>query len=128
MVAQYSEDAGAAARARELRAACLDLARRDGEAYRAYLEASDEEKPARLLAAADPGLEIAETAAEVAELAGRFTTSGRRSTVGDAWTGVTLAAAAAEAAARLTAMDAPGDPRADRAMATAERARAVSGD
>lgn len=126
MVARFSEDPTAAERARELRARALDLARRDGEAYAAYMAASDEERPGALLAAAEPVLAIAQTAAEVAEIAARFSESGRRSTVGDARTGATLAAAAAEAAARLTAMDAPGDDRAERARAAAERARALS--
>src|SRR5437763_6073159 len=73
MVALYSEDPGAAARAHELRGQALELARRDGEAYAAYLSASADEKPALLLAAADPVLGIAETAAHVAEIAARFT-------------------------------------------------------
>jgi formiminotetrahydrofolate cyclodeaminase len=126
MVARYSEDPDAAARSRELRGRALALAVRDGEAYAAYMAASADDKPAMLLAAADAVLAIAETAAEVAEIAARFTTSGRRSTVGDAHTGATLAAAAAAAAARLTEMDAPGDERAERARAAAERAGAVS--
>src|SRR5690349_20390869 len=128
MVALYSEAPDAAARARELRAEALELARRDGEAYAAYMAASAEEKPAMLLAAADTVLAIAESAAEVAEIAARFITSGRRSTVRDAHTGVTLAAAAAAAAARLTEMDAPDDERAERARAAAERARTAISD
>src|SRR4051794_34327958 len=126
MAGRYGEDPGAAARARELRDSALELARRDGEAYAAYLAASAEDKPAALLAAAEAVLAIAEAAGEVAEIAAGLAERGRGSVMGDALTGVTLAAGAAEAAARLVAMDAPGDPRAERAHAAAERARALS--
>jgi methenyltetrahydrofolate cyclohydrolase len=126
MAARFAEDADAAARAGELRAQALELARRDGEAYAAYMAASADEKPAALFAAAEPVLAIAEAAAEVAEIAARLAKQGRKSVVGDALTGATLAVAAAEAAARLAEMDAPGDERAERAQAAAERARSVS--
>jgi formiminotetrahydrofolate cyclodeaminase len=107
MAASFAEDADAAGRARELRAELLMLAERDGEAYGAAMAARREggDAAAAMAAAAEPPLQIAEVAAEVAELAATMAVTGKSSLVGDALTGALLAEAAARAAARLAEMD-----------------------
>lgn len=110
-------------RARELRAQALDLAERELTAYVPVLEAArlpkdDPARPERLgqalSDAADSPLEIARTAAEVAELARELRDTGNRTLEGDANTAAQLAAAATRAAARLVEINlkaSPDDPR-----------------
>jgi methenyltetrahydrofolate cyclohydrolase len=111
MAAGFADDAGAASRARELRARLLPLAERDGEAYGAALAArrrrprDDAAVAAAMAAAAEPPLEIAEAGAEIAELAAALAVTGKSSLAGDAMTGALLAEAAARAAAQLAEMD-----------------------
>jgi formiminotetrahydrofolate cyclodeaminase len=137
MAAAFAEDAGTAARARELRTAALELAERDGGAYGDALAAM-RQRPrdeaaiaAAMAAAAEPPLLIAEAAAEVAERAAALAVTGKASLSGDAMTGALLAEAATRAAARLAEMDleaagsaAPGGAAA-RAHVAARRAEAA---
>ena len=123
-------------RALALRRAAVELADRDVDAYGRVLGADGpDEASAALSRAADPPLEIAAVAAELAELATEAARSGSPRLRGDAITGAQLAAAAARAAAELVATDLadlPLDPRREQARAAAARAsaageRAVSG-
>jgi methenyltetrahydrofolate cyclohydrolase len=121
-------------RARELRDRASELADRDVAAYAAVLEArraDDGGLDAALSAAADVPLDIAETAAEVAVLAGEVARSGIAGLRGDAIVGAQLAAAAARSAAELVAINldaAPRDARVDRARKEAARASADAAD
>jgi formiminotetrahydrofolate cyclodeaminase len=110
-------------RASELRVHALELAERELSAYAPVLEASrlPKDDPSRaerlskaLSDAADSPLEIARTAAEVAELARELAQNGNRTLEGDANTGAELASAACRAAARLVEINlqrTPDDPR-----------------
>jgi formiminotetrahydrofolate cyclodeaminase len=114
---------GAAARAGELRERALELERRERRAYQPVLEASralreDPERTARLRAAlsgaAEPPLELARVAAEVAELAGQVCRAGNPNLRGDAITAVLLAEAVCGAAGTLVRINLghePEDPR-----------------
>jgi formiminotetrahydrofolate cyclodeaminase len=119
------------ARARELRDRASALADRDVAAYAAVLEArhaDDGSLDVALSAAADVPLEVAETAAEVAGLAGEVSRTGAEALRGDAIAGAELAGAAARAAAELVAINlraAPGDGRVDRARAASAQASAA---
>ncbi|HYM58740.1 MAG TPA: cyclodeaminase/cyclohydrolase family protein [Solirubrobacteraceae bacterium] len=118
-------------RARELRDRASELADRDVAVYAAVLDtrrADDGGLDAALSAAADVPLEVAETAAEVAALAGEVSRTGADTLRGDAIVGAQLAAAAARSAAELVTINlgaAPGDGRVDRARAAAARASAA---
>ena len=123
-------------RARELRPRALDLAERELASYEPVLEArrlarddrSHEERiAAALVAASEAPTAIAETAADVSELALEVAGLARASVRGDALTGALLAEAAAAAAASLVEInlaDRPGDAL-NRARAARERARAA---
>lgn len=120
------------AKAEDLRGRAAPLADRDASAYRDYLlavrAARDGTGPgdavARALSAAtDVPADLAEVAAEVAELADRLAGSGNPRLRGDAATAALLAASAARAAHLLVNENAgPDDPRAARAADAAARA------
>ena len=121
-------------RARELRAAALELAERDLEAYAPVLEAlrlatgesqRDDQLADALSAAAEPPLAIAETASEVASLAAVLARTGNPNLRGDAITGATLAEAACRASVSLVRINLAAhtdDPRLARAVALAAHA------
>ncbi len=93
---------GAAGRAGALRERALRLAQEEMSSYAPVLDARDEhERELALAAASEPPAQIAETAAEVAELGVEVATSASPSVRGDALAGVVLAEAAASAAFRL---------------------------
>jgi formiminotetrahydrofolate cyclodeaminase len=126
---------GAAARERAAR-----LADEDAAAYGEVIDAQRAGDPAEISAAlsraSDIPLEIAETAAGMAELAAEMADTGRASLRGDAIAGALLAEAAAAAAVRLVEInlrDTPGDSRLGRAreltqVAADARRRAISRD
>ena len=96
-------------RAEELRARAEPLADADAEAYGAFMESRSEEDRDRIVAIP---LELAEIAAEVAELAVAVAAEGNPNVTGDAAAGADLAAAVAAIAARLVEINAPaGDER-----------------
>lgn len=115
-------------RAEQLRARATELIAEDVAVYRAVLTGprtgaeSDDELMRR---AAEPPAEIAETAAEVAELAARTCATGRVALRSDAAVAGRLAAAAAEGASRLVAVNLAGqgeDALVARASAAVDRA------
>jgi formiminotetrahydrofolate cyclodeaminase len=118
----------AADHARALRARASRLAQEEMSSYVPVLEARDErERSLALAAASEPPTQIAETAAEVAELGVEVALSASAAVRGDALTGVVLAEAAASAAFRLVEINVGGGPvleRARKAELRAVRARA----
>lgn len=118
----------------ELRRHALVLAEAELSAYAPVLEArrspaSDPARPGRIAEALEEAsrgpLDIAETAAEVAELGERVAAGADSAVRGDALTGVTLAEAAAAAAAglvRVNLSDRPSAAAAGRAREAASRA------
>jgi formiminotetrahydrofolate cyclodeaminase len=138
MVARFADPGSpagpVAARAAELRAAALQLAEDDLQAYGPVLEALrlPASEPARgerlgvaLAGATEPPLGVAEAGAELAELGVVAGRSGSPHLIGDAIAGVLLAAAASRAAAELVAINLAaeaGDPRRQRARELADRA------
>ena len=137
MAARVSEDGGLAAQADALCARAAPLVQRDADTYDAALAVRDatEELKAeqrdweigRVFAqAAEPPLEIARTAADVAELAAQLAEGGDPRVHADAIAAAALAAgvargAVALVAVNLTALD--GDPRVAEAEALADNAR-----
>jgi len=134
---------GVAAQAEALRARAAPLAQRDAEIYDAALAARDGaaalapekrdwEIGKAFAAAAEPPLEIARAAADVAELAAEVAAFGDAHVRADAVAAATLAAAAARAAVTLVAVNLTaleGDPRvaeAERLADTAENAARAS--
>ena len=125
----WDEAAGIAAQANALRARVAPLAQLDADVFDQALairdgsaalspEKRDWEIGKAFAAAAEPPLEIARVAADVAELAAAVAISGEARVRPDAIAAATLAAAAARAAvtiveANLTAVQ--GDPRIDEA-------------
>ena len=106
----------AAERAGALRARALRLAEEEMTSYAPVLEARDEhERELALAAASEPPAQIAETAAEVAELGVEVATSASPSVRGDALAGVVLAEAAASAAFRLVEINVGSGPVFERA-------------
>jgi methenyltetrahydrofolate cyclohydrolase len=117
------ESSDAAGRAAELRSDALRLAEQELTSYAPVLEArTPADRTTALDAASEPPAQIAETAAEVAELGVRVAGSASPAVRGDALTGVILAEAAATAAARLVSTNITSGPVFDRARAAAERA------
>jgi formiminotetrahydrofolate cyclodeaminase len=104
------------------------LAQEEMSSYAPVLKARDEhERSLALAAACEPPAQIAETAAEVAELGVEVASSASAAVRGDALTGVVLAEAAASAAFRLVEINVGGGPvleRARKAELRAVRARA----
>lgn len=133
-------DGAIAATADACRHRALALADRDGQAYGQVLAArrdaaagrsSEERTAAAWIGATEVPLEIAEVAAEVAELAGGLLERGNPNLLGDVATATDLAATAAAGAARLVrinvadgGLDHPGGPGAD---LLARAARACTG-
>ena len=113
----------AAEQAGALRARALRLADEEMTSYAPVLEARDEhERELALAAASEPPAQIAETAAEVAELGVEVAASSSSSVRGDALTGVVLAEAAASAAFRLVEINVGSGPVFERARAAELRA------
>ena len=119
----------AAERSGALRERALRLAQEEMSSYAPVLEARDEhERELALAAACEPPAQIAETAAEVAELGVEVATSASPAVRGDALAGVVLAEAAASAAYRLVEINVGSGPvleRARRAELRAVDARAT---
>jgi formiminotetrahydrofolate cyclodeaminase len=124
MAARIGDDSGDSAdRAAELRADALRLAEQELTSYAPVLKAeSPADRTTALDGASEPPAQIAETAANVAELGVTVAGSASPAVRGDALTGVILAEAAAAAAARLVETNITSGPVFDRARAAAERA------
>jgi formiminotetrahydrofolate cyclodeaminase len=129
MAARFAGRDDDAARAAGLVAEALRLGEADLTSYAPVLEAQRAGDPERAAAAraaaAEVPLAIAETAAQVAELARALAVAGRPGLRGDALAGADLAAGAARAAARLVEInlaDDLGGPRVVRARAAVARA------
>jgi formiminotetrahydrofolate cyclodeaminase len=121
-------------RAGQLRTRALELAEIELHAYEPVLEAlrlprEDPERATRVSAAQTEAskspLEIAQVAAELAELAAELAINGNPNLSGDAIAGALLAEAAAQAAARLVAINLRGGPVVQEAAEHADRARAA---
>jgi formiminotetrahydrofolate cyclodeaminase len=145
MAARFSREhwdgaAGAVCQAEALRARAAPLAQEDSTAYEAVLTAMrmprDLEPEVRntligdsLSRAADVPLRIAETGADVAELAATLAESGNPNLRGDAAAAALLSQAAARAAANLVEINLAtmeGDERVDRVRALAAAASAAA--
>jgi methenyltetrahydrofolate cyclohydrolase len=121
-------------RAGELRTRALELAGIELHAYEPVLEAlrlprDDPERAARVSAtqaeASKSPVEIAQVAADLAELAAKLAANGNPNLKGDAIAGALLAEAAAQSASRLVAINLTDGPVVDQATAFAARARAA---
>jgi methenyltetrahydrofolate cyclohydrolase len=121
-------------RAALLRTRALELADVELHAYEPVLEALrlPQEDPARAdrvaaaqLEASRSPLEIAEIAAELADRAEEIARTGNPNLAGDAVAGALLAHAAAQAAARLVAINLTGGPAVEQADEHARRAAAA---
>ena len=128
MAARFAGRDDDAARAAGFVAEALRLGEADLTAYAPVLEAQRTGDAERIAAAkgaaAETPLAIAETAAQVVELARGLAERGKPSLRGDALAGADIAAGAARAAARLVEInlaDAPSDPRVARARAAVAR-------
>jgi methenyltetrahydrofolate cyclohydrolase len=128
MAAKLAGRADAVTSGEELRRRALDLAEQELNSYAPVLAArSDEERAAALAVASEAPAQVAEVAAEVAALGLDVAAASTPAVRGDALTGVTLAEAAASAAARLVAINLGSGElfeRAQRAERRAFRARA----
>lgn len=123
MAARLASADEAAERASALRAQALRLGEEELTSYAPVLEARTEaDRVTALDAASEPPAQVAETAAEVAELGVEVAASSSEAVRGDALTGVTLAEAAAAAAARLVEINVGSGPVFERAREAAERA------
>jgi formiminotetrahydrofolate cyclodeaminase len=134
MAARFAGDWTVAHRARELRAAALEQAEIELGAYEPVLEAlrlprDDPDRATRIDAArteaSQSPLEVARLATDVAERAAELAANGNPNLSGDAIAGVLLAEAAAQAAAKLVAINLTEGPMVDRAIELAERAHAA---
>jgi formiminotetrahydrofolate cyclodeaminase len=129
----WPEARGVAAQARTLLARTAPLAQSDADAWHAALDALEEppgedELEERLTRAAQVPLAIADTAADVAELAALVAEMGDGTYRGDAAAAALLAEAGARAAEKLVAVNltvTPEDPRLVRARRAAEAAHAA---
>jgi formiminotetrahydrofolate cyclodeaminase len=124
MAARFAPDdwerrAEVVGRAEELRALVEPLADADADAYGAFMAARTDEHAERIVAIP---FQLAEIAAEVAELAALVASEGNPNVRGDAAAGADLAAAATSTAARLVAINAPGDVRTARSHELAAQA------
>ncbi len=136
MAARVSGDPGAAAQAEALQDRAAPLAQRDAEAYEAAMAARREAAdlpPARrdhaigeaFARAAEPPLEIARVAADVAELAAEIAANGKASVHADAAAAAHLAAGAARGAVEMVAVNltaVESDPRVTEARRLADAA------
>jgi methenyltetrahydrofolate cyclohydrolase len=142
MAARISESGGLAAQADALRARTAALAQLDSDAYEAALGAREAHEGLRadrrdweigqaFARAAEPPLEIARAAADVAELAAQLVQDGDPRVRADALAAGALAAAAARGAVWLVSVNLTsfeGDPRvaeAEQLAAAAERSAAA---
>ena len=125
MAARFAPDewgrrAEVVGRAEELRARVESLADADAEAYGAFMAARTDENVERIITIP---FELAEIAAEIAELAALVAAEGNPNVTGDAAAGADLAAAVASVGARLVRINAsPGDERVEESRALAESA------
>jgi methenyltetrahydrofolate cyclohydrolase len=125
MAARFAPDeweprAAVVGRAEELRARVEPLADADAEAYGAFMADRSDQNVERIVTIP---FELAESAAEIAELAALVAVEGNPNVSGDASAGADLAAAAASVAARLVAINASADDeRVPQAAALAVRA------
>jgi len=135
MAARFSPDREELAqRAAELRARALDLAEVELHAYEPVLEAlrlprDEPERAARIeearATASESPLAIAGVGAELGELAADITRTGNRNLAGDAIAAALLAEAAAQAAARLVAINLTEGSSVRQAAELARRAHAA---
>ena len=108
---------------RECAGDALRLAEQELTAYEPVLKAeTPADRTTALDGASEPPAQMAETAADVAELGVKVAESSSPAVRGDALTGVILAESAAAAAARLVWTNITSGPVFDRARAAAERA------
>lgn len=135
----WSDGAGVAAQAHTLRERLLELGDADARAYGAVLKAMQQGDAAppeqrdhtlgqALVVAALMPLAIAETSADVAELAALATVHGKESLRPDAAVAAALAESAAHSAAHLVEVNLstiPGDDRSERAAELVDAARAA---
>jgi formiminotetrahydrofolate cyclodeaminase len=123
MAARLASNDEAAERARGLRVEALRLAEEELASYAPVLEArTPADRMTALDAASEPPAQIAELAAELAELGLEVAESASEAVRGDALTGVTLAEAAAGAAARLVEINLGSGPVLERAQRAGQRA------
>jgi formiminotetrahydrofolate cyclodeaminase len=121
---EWEPRAAIVGRAEELRARLEPLADADADAYGAFMVEPSDENVERIVTIP---FELAESAAEVAELAALVAAEGNPNVSGDASAGADLAAAAASVAARLVAINVrAGDERVEQARALATRAAAAA--
>jgi methenyltetrahydrofolate cyclohydrolase len=134
MAARFAGEWDLAHRARDQRNRALELAEIELNAYEPVLEAlrlarDDPERPARLAAArtnaSQSPLEVAQLGAEVAEMAADIAVAGNRNLAGDAIAGALLAEAAAQAGARLVAINLVDGPMVDQSAVFTGQARAA---
>lgn len=134
MAARFAGDWDQAHRARELRLQALEQAEIELAAYEPVLEAlrlprDDPDRAGRIDAArteaSQSPLALARVAAEVAELAAELAGGGNPNLAGDAIAGALLAEAAAQAAAKLVAINLTDGPMVDQAAECARRAHAA---
>ncbi len=135
MAANFSDGADASfERAGRLRTRALELAEVELHAYEPVLEAlrlprDDPERAARVDAAQTEAsrspLEITRIGAELTELAGELAHTGNPNLSGDALAGALLAEAAAQAAARLVAINLTEGPAVEESSQLAQRALAA---
>lgn len=138
----WPDAAGVAAQAESLRERAAALVDEDAEAFRRALEAqktSPDADPSAerrdfvlgqaLAAAAEPPLQLARLAADVAELSAAVAERGEPRVHADAVAAAALAAGVAHGARELVAVNltaAPGDPRVQEAARLADAAAAVT--
>jgi formiminotetrahydrofolate cyclodeaminase len=135
MAANFSEGADASfERAGRLRTRALELAEVELHAFERVLEAlrlrrENPERAARVEAARTEAsrspLEIARVGAELTELAGELAHTGNPNLSGDALAAALLAEAAAQAAARLVAINLTEGPAVEESSQLAQRALAA---
>jgi formiminotetrahydrofolate cyclodeaminase len=134
MAARFAGEWDVALRTSELRGRALELADIELSAYQPVLDALHlprdvPDRAARIDAArtkaSESPLEVAWVAADVAELAANLARSGNSNLAGDAIAGVLLAEAAAQAAAKLVAINLTDGPMVDQAANLARQAHAA---